>query len=86
MLSRGTRDSNAGGPSLAPNPAAYRIQGRLHGVAMWIGPCSDFPNRPLSTCIGFPALIGEGVALSPVRSYHCRAEPHLFCCGPNGME
>src|SRR6218665_1275710 len=44
---------HAGGPSLAPNPPAYRIQGRLLGVAMPIGPRSDLPNRPLSTCIGF---------------------------------
>src|SRR6218665_1675444 len=44
---------HAGGPSLALNSAAYRIQVRLHGVAMSIGPCSDLPNRPLSTCIGF---------------------------------
>src|SRR6218665_2918908 len=69
---------HAGGPSLAPNPAAYRIQGRLHGVAMSIGPHSDLPNRPLSTCIGFSkkslsALIGEGVALSPFRPYHYHA-------------
>src|SRR6218665_1668255 len=32
------------------------------------------------------ALIGEGVALSPVRPYHSHAEPRLFCCGPDGME
>src|SRR6218665_2592457 len=44
---------HAGGPSLAPNPVAYGIQGRLLGVAMSIGPRSDLPNRPLSTCIGF---------------------------------
>src|SRR6218665_1322622 len=44
---------HVGGPSLAPNPAAYIIQGRLHGVAVLIGPSSDLPNRPLWTCIGF---------------------------------
>ena len=44
---------HARGPSLAPNPTAYRIQCRLLGVAMSIGPCTNLPNRPLSTCIGF---------------------------------
>src|SRR6218665_968288 len=29
---------HAGVPSLAPHPTAHRIQGRLHGVAMPIGP------------------------------------------------
>src|SRR6218665_1633550 len=82
---------HAGGPSLASSLAAYRIQCRLHGVAMSIGPCSDLPNRPLSICIEFSketlsSLIGAGVALSPVRPYHYHAEPRLFCCGPDGME
>jgi len=31
-------------------------------------------------------LIGEGVALSPVCLYHYRAELHLFCDVPNGIE
>ena len=54
---------------------------------MSIGPRPDLPNRPLSTCIGqVSALIGEGVALSPVRPYHYHAEPRLSCCGPDGME
>src|SRR6218665_3236849 len=44
---------HAGGPSLAPNPEAYAIQGRLLGVAMSIGPRSDLPNRPLSPFMGF---------------------------------
>src|SRR6218665_1238984 len=40
-----------GGPSLAPHPTAYRIQGGPHGVAMTIVPCSNLLSRPLTTCL-----------------------------------
>src|SRR6218665_564682 len=77
---------NAGGPSLAPCPTAYIVQGRLHGVAVPIGTLFNLPNRLLSTYIGyskesFPALIREGIDLSPVCSHHYHAELRLFCSG-----
>ena len=42
---------NAGGPSLAPCPTVYTVQGRLHGVAVPIGTLFNLPNRLLSTYI-----------------------------------
>src|SRR6218665_378747 len=71
----------------------YKVKSGLHGVEVPIGHCSNLPNRPLLTCIGYsmlslPALIGERVALSPICQHHYPAEPRWFCGGPtlwNGL-
>ena len=79
-------------PALTPCPTSYRVQGRLLGVAVLVGPCSNLPIWSLSTCFRYSEVFAssayKGVGCSqshlPIYHYH-QYLAFVWCAQQYGM-